>query len=77
MPPIFNIIQESSQSDNREMYQVFNMGCRLEIFTDEKSASTLIEAGRQFGIEARITGRVQDNDKKQLLLKVNGRQIVY
>jgi phosphoribosylformylglycinamidine cyclo-ligase len=76
-PEIFKIIQQASKSDNREMYQVFNMGCRLEIFTDKKSAADLIKIGEQFGIEARITGRVEASDKKELLLKVNGEEIVY
>ncbi len=76
-PPVFKIIQQASGSDNREMYQVFNMGCRLEIFTDEKSADVLIKTGGQFGIEARIIGRVEASNKKELLLKVNGEYIVY
>ena len=77
VPPIFDIIQQSSHSDNREMYQVFNMGCRLEIFTEEKSAENLIALGKQFGIEAKITGRVEKSDKKELLLRVNGEEIIY
>ncbi|MEP6746487.1 MAG: AIR synthase related protein [Bacteroidota bacterium] len=77
VPPIFDIIQQSSHSDNREMYQVFNMGCRLEIFTEEKSADNLIAIGKQFGIEAKITGRVEKSDKKELLLKVGHEEIVY
>ncbi|MEP6728768.1 MAG: AIR synthase related protein [Bacteroidota bacterium] len=76
-PPVFDIIQQSSHSDNREMYQVFNMGCRLEIFTSEKSAIDLIAIGKQFGIEAKITGRVEHSDKKELLLKVGDEEIVY
>ena len=77
VPPVFDIIQQSSHSDNREMYQVFNMGCRLEIFTDEKSAGDLIAIGRQFGIETKITGRVEKNNKKELLLKVAEEEIIY
>jgi phosphoribosylformylglycinamidine cyclo-ligase len=77
VPPIFDIIQQSSHSDNREMYQVFNMGCRLEIFTEEKSAENLIALGKQFGIEAKITGRVEKSDKKELLLRVNGEEIIF
>ena len=77
VPPIFDIIQRSSGTSNREMYQVFNMGCRLEIFTDEKSAATLIGIGKQFGIEARITGHVHDNDRKELVLKVDGEEITF
>ena len=77
VPPIFDIIQRSSGTSNREMYQVFNMGCRLEIFTDEKSAATLIGIGKQFGIEARITGHVHDNDRKELVLKADGEEITF
>ncbi len=76
-PPIFNIIQDASHSDNREMYQVFNMGCRLEIFTDEKSADALIKLGQSFGIAAQIIGRVEASDKKQLMLKLPNEEIVY
>jgi hypothetical protein len=53
------------------------MGCRLEIFTDSTSAGDLIALGKQFGIEARITGRVEPFHKKELLLKVNGEEILY
>jgi phosphoribosylformylglycinamidine cyclo-ligase len=77
VPPVFTIIQQSSHSDNREMYQVFNMGCRLEIFTDAASADNLIAIGKQFGIKAKITGRVEKNDKKELLLKVGEEEIIY
>jgi phosphoribosylformylglycinamidine cyclo-ligase len=76
-PPVFTIIQQSSHSDNKEMYQVFNMGCRLEVFTDPSSADSLIALGKQFGIDARITGHVEKSDKKELLLKVKGEEIVY
>jgi phosphoribosylformylglycinamidine cyclo-ligase len=76
-PPVFDIIQRSSGSDRREMYQVFNMGCRLEIFTDEKLAAELVAIGRQFGIDAQITGRVEAAAKKELLLLVNGETIAY
>jgi phosphoribosylformylglycinamidine cyclo-ligase len=76
-PVVFKIIQQASKSDNREMYQVFNMGCRLEVFTNEKSAADLIKTGAQFGIDARITGRVEVADKKELLLKVGGEEILY
>ena len=58
-PPIFNLIQENAGSDNREMYQVFNMGHRLEIFTNEKTAAALIATAAEFNIEAKIIGRVE------------------
>lgn len=77
VPPVFDIIQQSSGSDNREMYQVFNMGCRLEIFTDEALAQGLINTGKEFGIAAAITGRVEASDKKELRLRLKDEEIVY
>ncbi len=76
-PAVFDIIQKASKSDNREMYQVFNMGCRLEIFTDEKSAEKLLATGKQFGIDTQVTGRVEASDKKELVLKIGGEEIKY
>ena len=58
-PPIFNLIQENAGSDNKEMYQVFNMGHRLEIFTNDKTAAALIAIAAEFNIEAQIVGRVE------------------
>lgn len=76
-PAIFRLIQEASRSDNREMYQVFNMGHRLEIFTDAAAADKLLRAGKALNIEAKIVGRVEAADKKSLVLKVGGEEIVY
>ena len=76
-PTIFRLIQQASGSDNREMYQVFNMGHRLEVFTDADSAEALIRAGQAFNIGARIVGRVEAANKKSLLLKAGGEEIVY
>lgn len=76
-PQIFKIIQENSGSDDREMYQVFNMGHRLEIFTSETAAQKMIDAATTFNIEAKIVGRVEAADKKELVLVVNGKQIEY
>ena len=58
-PAIFNLIQENAGSDNKEMYQVFNMGHRLEIFTNEKTAAALIAIAAEFNIDAQIVGRVE------------------
>jgi phosphoribosylformylglycinamidine cyclo-ligase len=76
-PIIFQLIQQASKSDNREMYQVFNMGHRLEIFTDEKEADSIMAVSKQFNIDAKIIGRVEPSDKKELLLKISGDEIVY
>jgi phosphoribosylformylglycinamidine cyclo-ligase len=76
-PVVFDILQQASKSDNREMYQVFNMGHRLEVFTDEKSAHAMIAAGTKLGIEAQVVGRVEAAAKKELVLKVKGEEIIY
>jgi phosphoribosylformylglycinamidine cyclo-ligase len=69
VPPIFNLIQENSGANTKEMYQVFNMGHRLEIFTDEKSAMDLIALAKTFNIESQIIGRVEASTQKELILK--------
>lgn len=76
-PIIFQLIQKASGSNNREMYQVFNMGHRLEVFTDEASAGFFIDAAKKLGIDAQIVGRVEASDKKELILKVGDEEIVY
>lgn len=76
-PIIFQLIQKASGSNNREMYQVFNMGHRLEVFTNEASASLLIEAARNLNIDAQIVGRVEAAAKKELIIKTGGEEIVY
>lgn len=69
VPPIFNLIQENSGSNDHEMYQVFNMGQRLEIFTDEKAAENMIAIAGELGIDAQIIGHVEDALKKELRIK--------
>ena len=76
-PVIFQLIQQASHADHREMYQVFNMGHRLEVFTDEKSAGEIINTSLQFGIDAKIVGRVEASEKKELILKVGKEEVVY
>ena len=69
VPPIFNLIQENSGANAKEMYQVFNMGHRLEIFTDILTAPALIALAKTFNIEAQIIGRVEASSQKELILK--------
>ncbi|TXJ29230.1 MAG: phosphoribosylformylglycinamidine cyclo-ligase [Chitinophagaceae bacterium] len=66
-PVIFDLIQKASGADEREMYQVFNMGTRLEIYTTEKDAAKLISISESFGVEARIIGRVEEAEKQARL----------
>ncbi len=58
-PPVFELIQKNSGADNREMYQVFNMGHRLEIFTNEAAALQMIDIAKGLDIEAKIVGRTE------------------
>ncbi len=67
-PPVFDLIQQNSGADDREMYQVFNMGHRLEIFTNEKAALQMIATAASLGIEAKIIGRVEAAAEKSLLI---------
>ncbi len=76
-PVIFNMISEASGSDDREMYQVFNMGHRLEVFTTAKAAKDLIKIADNYGIGAKVVGRVEDGERKELVLKVKGKEIMY
>ena len=76
-PPVFDIIQENSGCSNREMYEVFNMGCRMEIYCDEADAGIMIKTAQSFNIDARVIGRVEENDKKELRIKLNDEELVY
>jgi phosphoribosylformylglycinamidine cyclo-ligase len=77
LPVIFDIIQKNSGSNNREMYEVFNMGCRLEIYCDVKDAETMIATAKGFNIDAQIIGRVEESVKKELVIKLKNEEIVY
>ncbi|HEV2353793.1 MAG TPA: AIR synthase-related protein, partial [Puia sp.] len=68
-PPVFQLIRSASGSDAREMYQVFNMGHRLEIFTTADAAARVIGISEAFGVDARIVGRVETATKKSLQIK--------
>lgn len=76
-PVIFKLIQEASKSDDREMYQVFNMGTRLEIYTNEKDADAIIAVSKSFGVEAQVIGRVEKSVKKELVILNAGKEIVF
>ncbi len=68
-PPLFKMIQEESGTDWKEMYQVFNMGHRFEIYTDEQSAGGIIKIAEKYGIEARIVGRCEASEQKKLTIR--------
>ena len=74
---IFKKIQEASNADNREMYQVFNMGCRMEIYTDEEFAKKVVLLASSFNIDAQIIGRVEASEKKGLVIELKGEKLVF
>ena len=76
-PEIFNIIAKNSGSSLKEMYEVFNMGCRLEIYCAAENAQTMINTAEAFGIAAQIIGRVEASNKKELLIKLGNEEIHY
>ena len=76
-PEIFKIIQQSSGSNNKEMYEVFNMGCRLEIYCTAEDAEIMIATAQSFNIAAQVIGRVEPNDKKELIILLKEEEIVY
>jgi len=77
VPELFKIIQEESGTDWKEMYQVFNMGHRMEIYTDNSSAKEMIEISKSFGIEARIIGRCESAQGKKLTIRSSMGEYVY
>jgi phosphoribosylformylglycinamidine cyclo-ligase len=63
IPPLFEMIQQQSKTDWKEMYKVFNMGHRMEIYTDEQTAKEIIKISQSFDVEAQIVGRVEEGEK--------------
>ena len=69
IPPLFKLIHEQSGTDWKEMYKVFNMGHRMEIYVSAENAQAVIDIARSFDIDARIVGRVEDSDSNKLTIK--------
>ncbi len=77
VPDIFKKIKEASKADDREMYQVFNMGCRMEIYTNADFAETIIAEAKALNIDAQIIGRVEAAEKKSLFIKTGNGEIEF
>jgi phosphoribosylformylglycinamidine cyclo-ligase len=69
VPPLFKTIQEQSGTDWSEMYKVFNMGHRFEIYLPKEEACKVIEISKSFGIDAQIVGFVEQSDKTELVIE--------
>jgi phosphoribosylformylglycinamidine cyclo-ligase len=68
-PPLFRVIQKESGASWREMYQVFNMGHRMEIYTDPETASAIIDISNSFSLDAKIVGKVEHSETARLIIK--------
>ena len=77
VPPLFKTIQEQSGTDWKEMYKVFNMGHRMEIYVSPQDAAKVIEIAQSFGIEAQIVGRVEECDHNELIIKSEFGEFTY
>lgn len=69
VPPLFQMIQEQSKTDWKEMYQVFNCGHRMELYVSEEIAEDIIAISKSFNVEAQVVGRVVAADSKQLTIE--------
>ena len=77
IPPLFKLIQEQSGTDWKEMYKVFNMGHRMELYVPAEIADAIIEISKSFKIDAQIIGKVEASDKKQVTIVSENGEFVY
>ncbi len=77
IPPLFKLIHEVSGTDLKEMYKVFNMGHRMEVYLDEKYAEQVIAISKSFGVDAKVIGRVDYSVKKQITLMTSAGAFLY
>jgi phosphoribosylformylglycinamidine cyclo-ligase len=77
VPPLFRLIHEQSGTDWKEMYKVFNMGHRMELYTNEQYAKEIIRVSEKFGVEAKIIGRVESSANKKVTVKSEFGEFIY
>ncbi len=77
IPPLFNIIKEQSGASWDEMFRVFNMGHRMELYVPEAIAADIITTSQSFGVEAQIIGRVEASDKTEVVIKHLLGEVIY
>ena len=69
IPPLFELIQKESGTEWKEMYKVFNMGHRMEVYVSQEIADSIIEISKSFNVDAKIVGRVEESNRKRLTIK--------
>ena len=77
VPPLFNLIQQQSGTPWEQMYRVFNMGHRMELYVGEDIAAEIIDISRSFGVDARIVGRVEKADSARVTILDRGEKFEY
>jgi phosphoribosylformylglycinamidine cyclo-ligase len=77
IPPLFNLIKEHSGTSWHEMFKVFNMGHRMEIYLPEKAAGDVIKISQQFHVDAKIIGHCEASSEKSLLIRTMGEDLIY
>jgi len=77
LPPLFQLIQQESGASWKEMYQVFNMGHRMELYVPEEIAGDIVAISKSFDVDAKIVGRVEAADKKELHIQSEFGKFVY
>ena len=77
IPPLFDLIQKESKTDWKEMYKVFNMGHRMELYVPQEIADSIIAISNSFGVEAKVIGRVEAYDGKKLTIKSPFGEFIY
>jgi phosphoribosylformylglycinamidine cyclo-ligase len=77
LPPLFKTIHEQSHTDYKEMYKVFNMGHRMELYVDEKFASEIISISKSFNVDAQVIGRVEKGEGKKVMVRSSLGEFVY
>ena len=76
-PPVFKMIQEQSSTEWREMYRVFNMGHRMEIYSDEETSKEIIKIANAFGIHAAAIGRTESSSQKKVTVQAASGTFIY
>ncbi len=77
VPPLFDLIQKESGTDWKEMYKVFNMGHRMEVYLPQEIAEKVIEISKSYNVDAKIVGRVEASDEKKLTIQSDKGTFVY
>jgi phosphoribosylformylglycinamidine cyclo-ligase len=77
VPPLFDLIQKESNTDWKEMYKVFNMGHRMELYVKPELAQSIIDIAQSFNVEAQIVGRVEASEDKKLTIVSDKGTFIY